>query len=132
MTRRTKVAWAVSAAFLVVATLVVLAAMLRFSGIATVEDAQEADAVLHHLRSHYAFPAGTYHRPGPSRTTLFVYGVVAPEEQERIADLVRTVKDTRGWKRVELRFYEKEVLEDLGDGLTQRGRETRLRTITID
>ncbi|MHC4971298.1 MAG: hypothetical protein ACYTG3_03110 [Planctomycetota bacterium] len=132
MTRRTKIACAILAAVLVLAVVALAVASVLYFDIATAEDAEEADAVLLYLRSQYAFPAATYHRPGSSQTTLFIYGVAAPKEQDRIADLLRTVKDTRGWKPVELRFYEKQVLEDLGNGLTQRGRENRLRTITID
>jgi len=132
MMRRTKVACVVLAAFLLVAAVALALAIALYPDIPTAADAEEATAVLSYLTSQYAFPAATYCGPGRYRTTLTVYGVVAPKEQERIADLLRTVRGTRGWRPVELRFYEEEVLEQLGNGVTQRGREIRLRTISID
>jgi len=132
MTRHVKDACVVLAVFLLV-TAVALGLIVAFSPhIPTAEDNEEARTVLSYLRSQYEFPAATWSAPGRGRTIVGVYGVVAPKEQERVADLVRNVKGSRGWKPVELRFHEKQVLEDLGDGLTQRGRETKLRTITID
>ena len=99
--------------------------------IPSAEDAEEASAVLEYLTSQYDFPGATYSKPRPSRTTLDIYGVVDAAEQDRIADLVKAARHARGWKPVELRFYKEEVLHHRGS-LTERGRETKLRTITVD